>query len=96
MGALGLFLSKDLAPWMRPLSLVVFIAVGVAIVWTLVAGALNPVVSLMIYGLSAVLLVVDFNYLRKHATERDSVWLATGIFVSIVNIFTSLLGILSD
>lgn len=96
MGALGLFLSKDLAPWMRPLSLVVFGAVGVAIVWTLFAGALNPIVSLMIYGLSAVLLVVDFNYLRKHGTEDDAVWLATGIFVSIVNIFTSLLGLLSN
>ena len=96
MGALGLCLSKDLAPWMRPLSLIVFACVGVAIVWTLVAGALNPIVSLLIYGLSALLLVVDFNYLRKHATERDAVWLATGIFVSIVNIFTSLLGVLSD
>ena len=43
--------------------------------------------------LSAALIVVDFNYLRKHGTERDTVWLATGIFVSIVNIFISLLNI---
>ena len=39
------------------------------------------------------LLVVDFNYVRKHATEDDIVWLATGIFVSIVNIFLALLNL---
>ena len=49
----------------------------------------------VIYGLSAALIVVDFNYLRKHGTERDTIWLATGIFVSIVNIFLSLLNIFS-
>ena len=43
---------------------------------------------------SRALLVVDFNYVRKHATEDDVVWLATGIFVSIVNIFLSLLNLL--
>ena len=48
----------------------------------------------LIYGLSAALIVVDFNFLRKHGTEDDAIWLATGIFVSIVNIFVSLLNIL--
>ena len=94
-GALGFFLSKDLARWMRPLSLVVFaICIG-TVVWTLVAGELSPVVSGIIYLLSAALIVVDFNFLRKHGTERDTIWLATGIFVSIINIFLSLLNILS-
>ena len=46
--------------------------------------------------MSAVCLLVDFNYLRKHGTERDTIWLATGIFVSIVNIFVSLLNIFSS
>lgn len=96
MGAIGMLLSKDLAPWMRPLSIVVFVLCGVAIVWSLVSGPLNPVFSLAIYGLSSLLLVVDFNYLRKHGTEDDAIWLATGIFVSIVNIFTSLLGLFGD
>ena len=98
MGALGLVLSKDLAPWMRPLSLVVLIAVGVSIV-ALVAGglgSLNPILSLVIFGASALLIMVDFNYLRKHGTEADTVWLATGIFVSIVNIFLSLLNLLGN
>ena len=93
-GALGLALSKDLARWMRPLSLIVFVACVGTIVWTLAAGTVPVVVSLLIYGLSAALIVVDFNYLRRHGTEDDTVWLATGIFVSIVNIFISLLNIL--
>jgi modulator of FtsH protease len=95
-GALGFALSKDLARWMRPLSLVVFAACVGTIVWSLAAGAVSPWVSAIIYLLSAALIVVDFNYLRKHGTENDAIWLATGIFVSIVNIFISLLNIFSS
>jgi modulator of FtsH protease len=95
-GALGFVLSKDLAPLMRPLSLVVFAACVGTIVWSLAAGSVSPVVSGVIYLLSAALIVVDFNYLRKHGTENDTIWLATGIFVSIVNIFVSLLNIFSS
>ncbi len=94
-GALGFVLSKDLAPWMRPLSLIVFVACVGTIVWSLFAGSISPFVSLIIYALSAALIVVDFNYIRKHGTENDAIWLATGIFVSIVNIFVSLLNIFS-
>ena len=86
-------LSKDLARWMRPLSLVVFAACIGTIIWSLAAGAVSPWVSALIYLLSAALIVVDFNYLRKHGTENDTIWLATGIFVSIVNIFVSLLNL---
>jgi modulator of FtsH protease len=92
-GALGFALSKDLARWMRPLSLIVFALCCGTILWTLFGGTISPLLSLGIYALSALLIVVDFNFLRKHGTERDAVWLATGIFVSIVNIFTSLLNI---
>ena len=94
-GSLGFALSKDLARWMRPLSLVVFAACIVTIVLTLFAGSVSPLLSGAIYLLSAALIVVDFNFLRKHGTEADAVWLATGIFVSIVNIFISLLNIFS-
>jgi FtsH-binding integral membrane protein len=94
-GALGFFLSKDLAPWMRPLSLVVFAACAATIVISLTAGSISPWISGGIYLLSAALIVVDFNFLRKHGTERDTIWLATGIFVSIINIFVSLLNIFS-
>ncbi len=96
MAAIGFFLSKDLAPWMRPLSLLVFGAVIVSIVLTLFASGGNPIVSLIIYGLSALLILVDFNFLRKHGTEDHAVMLATGIFVSIVNIFLSLLNLFSS
>ncbi len=94
-GALGFMLSKDLARWMKPLTMVVFAICAGTIVWTLVAGEISPVVSGIIYLLSAARIVVDFNFLRKHGTERDTIWLATGIFVAIINIFVSLLNIFS-
>src|SRR5918999_2842455 len=95
-GALGFALSKDLARWMRPLSLVVFAACIATIGISLAAGSVSPLLSGAIYLLSAALIVVDFNYLRKHGTENDAIWLATGIFVSIINIFISLLNIFSS
>lgn len=95
MGALGLALSRDLARWMRPLSYLVFGLVAVSIVMLLFFTPGNPIISLAIYAVSALLILVDFNYLRKHGTEDDAVLLATGIFVSIVNIFLSLLNLFS-
>ena len=94
--ARGFFHAKDLARWMRPLSLFVFAACCGTVVWSLFGGAISPWLSLAIYALSAGLIVVDFNYLRKHGTENDAIWLATGISVSIVNIFVSLLNIFSS
>ncbi len=93
MGSLGFVLSKDLAGWMRPLSFLVFGAVIVSLVMLLFTSGGNPIISLVILVLSAALIMVDFNYVRKHATEDDVIWLATGIFVSIVNIFISLLNL---
>src|SRR5919197_1759176 len=93
MGAAGFALSKDLARWMRPLSLVVLGLVLVSSVLVVFSIAPSPIVALAIYGFSAALILVDFNYLRKHGTEDDAIMLATGIFVSIVNIFTSLLSL---
>lgn len=95
-GALGFVLSKDLARWMRPLSLVVFAACIVTVVLVIAGSTVSPWLSAGICLLSAALIVVDFNYLRKHGTEADAIWLATGIFVSIVNIFISLLNIFSS
>jgi FtsH-binding integral membrane protein len=97
MGAIGLVLSKDLAPWMRPLSIVVLIAVGISIAALVFGGlgSMSPILSLVILAASALLIMVDFNYLRKHGTENDTIWLATGIFVSIINIFLALLNLFS-
>src|SRR4051794_6156916 len=98
MGAIGFAMSKDTVGWMRPLSWIVLGCVAVSIVGIFVGGigALSPWISLIILGASALLILVDFNYVRKHATEDDVVWLATGIFVSIINIFLSLLSLLRN
>ena len=95
MAALGFVLDKDLSGWMRPLSFVVLGAVAVSLGALIFGGlgTLSPVISLVILVASALLILVDFNYVRKHATEDDVVWLATGIFVSILNIFLSLLNL---
>lgn len=95
-GSLGFALSKDLARWMRPLSLVVFGLVIVSFVLVLAGSGGNPILSGAIALISAALIVVDFNFLRKHGTEDHAVMLATGIFVSIVNIFLSLLNLFSS
>ncbi len=96
MGALGFALSKDLARWMRPLSLFVFGAVIVSIVLVAFGSGGSPILSLVIYGASALLIMVDLNYLRKHGTEDVAVLLATGIFVSVINIFLSLLNLFGE
>jgi len=95
-GALGFVVSKDLAPWMRPVALIVFAACIGTVIWSLFGGTISPLLSAGIYLLSALLIVIDFNFIRKHGTENDAIWLATGIFVSIVNIFISLLNIFSS
>jgi modulator of FtsH protease len=81
---------------MRPVALIVFVAALASWVLVLVNSELSPILSLVIYGFSALLLVIDFNYLRRHGTEDDAIWLATGIFISIVNIFLSLLNLFSE
>jgi modulator of FtsH protease len=98
MGAIGFVLDKDLSGWMKPLSYVVLGAVVISLGALIFGGlgTLSPVISLIILVASALLILVDFNYVRKHATEDDVVWLATGIFVSILNIFLSLLNLSGD
>lgn len=93
MGAAGLLTAKDLSPWIRPLSFAMLALFAVSLVLLLVGGAGNPLLSILVLLVSCALLVVDFNYIRKRATEDDVIWLATGIFVSIVNIFLSLLNL---
>jgi modulator of FtsH protease len=96
MAAGGLAIGRDLAGWLRPLTYAVFGLVLVSIVLVLFGSGGSPFLSLAIGGLSAVLIFVDFNYLRRHGTEDDVVLLATGIFVSIVNISLSLLNLFNS
>ncbi len=93
MGAAGFAMSKDLAAWMRPLSFLILGLVVVSFAMLMFSSGGNPLISAAIGIVSALLIMVDFNYLRKHGTKDDAVWLATGIFVSIVNIFLALLNI---
>ena len=95
MGAAGFAWDRDLARWMRPLSFIVLGLVVVSIVTVLLGSGANPLLSGAIALVSAALILVDFNFLRKHGTEEHAVMLATGIFVSIVNIFISFLNIFS-
>ena len=96
MGAAGFAMSKDLVAWMRPLSYVILGLVVVSFAMLIFASGGNPLISAAIGIVSALLIMVDFNYLRKHGTKDDAVWLATGIFVSIVNIFLALLNIFDN
>ncbi len=96
MGAFGFATSKDLVRWMKPLSYIMFALFALSIVSLVLTGPMSPILSLAIYGVSALLILVDFNYLRKHGTEDDAVWLATGIFVAIINIFLSLLNLFGN
>jgi len=96
MGAAGFALSKDLSSWMRPLSFIILGCVVVSFGMLIFSSGGNPILSAIIAIVSALLIMVDFNYLRKHGTDKDAVWLATGIFVSIVNIFLSLLNLFGD
>src|ERR1700712_2394293 len=93
MGAYGMATSKDLAKWIRPLSYAMLGLFAISLVLLLFGGGGNPILSIAVLAISSALLIVDFNYVRRHATEDDVIWLATGIFVSIVNIFLSLLNI---
>ncbi len=95
-GAGGFAMSKDLARWMRPLTYTILGLVVLSFVMLIFSSGGNPILSAIIAIVSALLIAVDFNYLRKHGTANDAVWLATGIFVSIVNIFLSLLNIFGD
>ncbi|HWH95742.1 MAG TPA: Bax inhibitor-1 family protein [Baekduia sp.] len=96
MGAYGMATSKDLAKWIRPLSFAMLGLFAISLLLLLFGAGGNPLLSLAVLAVSSALLIVDFNYLRRHATEDDVIWLATGIFVSIVNIFLSLLNLLRN
>ena len=93
MGAWGLATSKDLSRWVRPLSFAMLGLFVIGLLLLLFGGAGNPLFSLAVIVISAALLVVDFNFVRNRAGEDDVIWLATGIFVSILNLFLSFLNL---
>lgn len=96
MAATGFAIDKDLSGWLRTLAIIVNVCVLVSLGALLFGGlgSLSPLVSLIILGASALTIMVDFNVVRHRADEDDVVWLATSMFVSILNIFLSLLNLL--
>ena len=93
MGALGLATSADLSRWLRPLSFAMLGLFVIGLLLLLFGAAGNPLFSLAVIVVSAALLVIDFNFVRNRATDDDAIWLATGIFVSILNLFISFLNL---
>ena len=93
MGAWGLATSADLSRWLRPLSFAMLGLFVIGLLLLLFGAAGNPLFSLAVIVVSAALLVIDFNFVRNRATDDDAIWLATGIFVSILNLFISFLNL---
>ncbi|MDA0178947.1 Bax inhibitor-1 family protein [Solirubrobacter phytolaccae] len=93
MGAWGMATSADLSRWMRPLSYAMLGLFVIGLLLLLFGGAGNPLFSLAVIAVSAALLVIDFNFVRNRANDDDVIWLATGIFVSILNLFISFLNL---
>jgi modulator of FtsH protease len=96
LGAGGYATDRDLTGWLRPLSYAVFALLLASLLIVLFGTAGSPLISLGIAVVSGALIVVDFNLLRRGATEDDVVLIATGIFVSIINLFLSLLNLFSN
>lgn len=93
MGATGFALDKDLSSWMRPVSFLLLGLIALSFVLFIIGSGGSPLLSLAIAGISAVLILLDLNYLRRHGTPDDAVLLATGLFISVINIFLSLLNV---
>jgi modulator of FtsH protease len=92
-GSFGFATSRDIVRWARPLFwgfLVIFI-----LSWLLVlfASGGDIFLSIAIYVFATAFIAINFQYLRRYANADDAVWIATGIFVNIVNIFLALLRI---
>jgi modulator of FtsH protease len=93
MGSFGFATSRDLIRWMRPLFWALLAVFGISILLILVGSGEHLVLNLAIYVIVSAYLAIYFQLIRRVATERDVVWLATGVFINIVNIFLTLLRI---
>ena len=94
MGSYGFATSRDLIRWARPLF---FALMGVFILsLVLVHAGSHLVLDVIIYVLVSAYLAIYFQVIRRTATERDVVWIASGVFINIVNIFLTLLRIFAN
>jgi modulator of FtsH protease len=96
MGSFGFATSRDLIRWMRPLFWALLAVFGISILLILVGSGEHLVLNLAIYVIVSAYLAIYFQLIRRVATEHDVVWLATGVFINIVNIFLTLLRIFGN
>ncbi len=96
MGAFGFATSRDLVRWARPLFWGFLVVIVISWVAVLLSSGGSILLSLAIYVFASAFLAINFQYLRRHAQADDAVWLATGIFINVVNIFLALLRIFGN
>lgn len=96
MATFGMATSRDLVRWARPLFFAFFAVILVSWILVLVSSTSSIVLSIAIYFFASAFLAIDFQYLRRQAGPDDVVWLATGIFINIINIFLVLLRIFGN
>jgi modulator of FtsH protease len=93
MGSYGFATSRDLIRWMRPLFFALLGVFGLSIVLILIGSGESFLLNLAIYVIVSAYLAIYFQIIRRRATERDVVWIATGVFINVINIFLTLLRI---
>src|SRR5665213_386111 len=93
MGSYGCATSRDLIRWMRPLFCALLGVFGLSIVLILIGSGEHFLLNLAIYVIVSAYLAIYFQIIRRRATERDVVWIATGVFINVINIFLTLLRI---
>jgi modulator of FtsH protease len=96
MGSFGFATSRDLIRWARPLFWALMGVFALSLVLILLGSGQHLILNIAIYLLVSAYLAIYFQIIRRRATERDVVWIATGVFISIVNIFLTLLRIFGN
>jgi modulator of FtsH protease len=96
MGSYGFATSRNLIRWMRPLFFALLGVFALSLILILVGSGENLVLNLAIYAIVSAYLAIYFQIIRRTATERDVVWIATGVFINIINIFLTLLRIFGN
>lgn len=96
MGSYGFATSRDLIRWARPLFWALLAVFGLSLVLVLVGSGEHFLLNIAIYVIVSAYLAVYFQIIRRRATEYDVVWIATGVFINIVNIFLTLLRIFGN
>ncbi|HEY7830464.1 MAG TPA: Bax inhibitor-1 family protein [Solirubrobacteraceae bacterium] len=96
MGSYGFATSHDLIRWMRPLFFALLGVFAISLILILIGSGENLVLNLAIYVIVSAYLAIYFQIIRRQATERDVVWIATGVFINIINIFLTLLRIFGN